>query len=54
MASRPRNERPVRYYDEDGTPHDGVAIERNGNLTWVEDTVSGEGDWLAPFEINER
>lgn len=28
---------PVRYYDESGEPHDGLAIEVNGNLVWVED-----------------
>ena len=55
MATR-RTDRhqPVRYYDEDGVAHDGVAVERNGNLTWVEHETTGEGDWLAPFEIEGR
>jgi hypothetical protein len=52
MATRRNNRHPVRYYDDDGIPHDGVAVERNGNLTWVEDAETGKGDWLAPHEMD--
>lgn len=47
-----RREQPVRYYDENGEPHDGIAVERNGHLTWVEDAETGKGEWLAPFEMD--
>ena len=45
--------RDTRYLGEDFDVHDGVAVERNGNLTWVEDAMTGEGDWKAPFEVDQ-
>jgi hypothetical protein len=46
---RPKN---IRYLDEDFEYQEGLAIERNGNLTLVE-KCDGTVDWLAPFEIDK-
>lgn len=45
--------RPVRYKDDSFNVRSGVAIERNGNLTLIEDDETGEVDWKSPFEIEE-
>jgi hypothetical protein len=43
----------VEYYDERSELRSGRATERNGNLMWVEDSTTGQGQYLAPFEIRE-
>jgi hypothetical protein len=50
MTKKPK---PVRYIDSenDWQTRDGVATERNGNLTWVEDAETGRGEWRAPHEL---
>ena len=42
-----------RYLDEDFEQRDCEIIERNGNLTLVRDSETGEEDWVAPFEVDE-
>lgn len=44
-------EREVGYYDESFERREGRVLERNGNLTLVEDSETGEERYLAPFEM---
>lgn len=44
--------RKAKYLDEEFDQEQGVALERNGNLTLVE-KKDGSVDWYAPFEIDE-
>lgn len=44
----------IAYYDEEFEEREGRVRQRNGNLTYVEDEETGEGQWLAPFEIKEK
>lgn len=42
-----------RYLGDDWDMHDCKIIERNGNLTLIEDTETGEERYVAPFELEE-
>lgn len=42
-----------RYYDDDEEKRDCHIIERNGNLTLIEDADTGEERYVAPFELEE-
>lgn len=44
--------RDVKYLEEDFELEQGVAIERNGNLTLVE-KKDGTVDWYCPSELQE-
>lgn len=47
--------RAVRYYARETQElRDGTEIERNGDLSYVEDSETGECRWLANFEIKLR
>lgn len=50
--SQSRHPRRVRVLDEHFHEHGATAIERNGNLTYVE-RDDGEIDWLSPDAITE-
>jgi len=52
-AKKRRYPRPARYLDSSFDERDGVAEERNGNLTLVTDRETGQSDWYAPHEIEE-
>ena len=42
-----------RYCDDDGEKRDCRIIDRNGNLTLIEDAETGEERYVAPFELEE-
>jgi general stress protein 26 len=46
-----RYPRDVDYYDDDHQQREGVALERNGALTLVEDRETGEEVWKDDWEI---
>ena len=50
-----RRSNNVRYFErENYALRDGIVIERNGSLNYIEDTETGKRDWYDDFEINER
>lgn len=52
--SKSKNRRDVDYYDENFTRREGRVLERNGNLTYIEDVKTGKADWYSPHEIGEK
>lgn len=45
--------RQGRYLGNDYDWHDCEVLERNGNLTLVQDEETGEEEWLAPHELDD-
>lgn len=51
--ARKRSNKEVSYTDDKLEEHCGEVVERNGNLSWVIDSKTGEGSYRAPHEISE-
>jgi hypothetical protein len=56
MARKKKVEQEIDYFDFefDFAPRKGRVTERNGNLSYVEDSETGQGSWLAPHEIGDN
>lgn len=45
----------ARRFDWDTLEERDVRVgERNGNLVWIEDLMTGEGDWATPSELETK